>query len=219
MRKLILLLCLLHTFFFTSIAQTNVIDSIKIIPEDISVSDPVIFATFSEPFGGDCTYQLNIDSIIDTKIYISGKFESDTKCMGQGANNTINIGLFPAGTYELIYKFIDIKPEDSIVPNVPTETYSIVFVVSQLSEIQNIKIEESYLLYPNPCDSHINILFPDIDNEIKHIQLFDIFGKLVYEKDVSQNSLQMNMISYNQGIYFIRIISSKSEHKYKIIKK
>jgi hypothetical protein len=217
MKKLILLI-LLHIFFFTSIAQTNVIDSIKIIPENISVSDPVLFATFSEPFGGDCTYQLNIDSIIDTKIYVSGKFESDAKCKGQGANDTINIGLFPTGTYELIYNFIDIKRENDIVPNVPTETYSITFVVSQISKVQDIKIKEFYL-YPNPCDSYFNIIFPDIDNEIKHIQLFDIFGKLIYEKYVNQNSLQINMSLYSQGIYFVKIVSNKSEYKCKIIKK
>jgi len=218
MRKLIILLSLLHLFFFTSIAQTNVIDSIKIMPRNISVSDPVLFATFTKPFGGDCTYQLNIDSIIDTNIYVSGKFESDVKCMGKGANDTIDIGLFPAGTYELIYKFIDIKRGDNIVPNVPTETYSIKFVVSTSSKVQDVKIKE-FDLYPNPCNSYINILSPDINNEIKYIQMFNIFGKMIYEKDVNQSLLQINMSSYNQGIYFIRIVSNKSEYKHKIIKR
>ena len=218
MRKLIILLSLLHLFFFTSIAQTNVIDSIKVMPRNISVSDPVLFATFSKPFGGDCTYQLNIDSIIDTKIYVSGKFESDAKCAYKGANDTIDIGLLPAGTYELIYKFIDIKREDDIVPNVPTETYSIAFVVSLSSKVQDVKIKE-FDLYPNPCNSHINIVFPNTDNQIRHIQLFDIFGKMIDEKNVNQNLLQINMSSYNQGIYFIRIVSNKSEYKHKIIKR
>ena len=218
MRKLIILLSLLHLFFFTSIAQANVIDSIKIMPKNISVSDPVLFATFSKPFGGDCTYQLNIDSIIDTRIYISGKFASDAKCAYKGANDTIDIGLFPEGTYELIYKFIDIKDEDDMVPNVPAETYNIEFVVSQTSKVQDVKITE-FDLYPNPCNSHINIVFSNIDNEIKHIQLFDIFGKMIYEKNLNQNSLQINMSPYNQGIYFIRITNNKNEHKHKIIKR
>ena len=217
LKKQMLLLSLLHIFFFTSIAQTNIIDSIKVMPKNISVSDPVFFATFSKAFSGDCTYQLNIDSIIDTKIYISGKFESDVKCMEKGANDTINIGLLPAGTYELIYKFIDIKREDDIVPNVPTETYSIEFVVSLSSKVQDVKITE-FDLYPNPCDSHINIVFSN-DNEIKHIQLFDIFGKMIYKENVNQNSLQINMSSYNQGIYFIKIVSNKSEYEHKIIKR
>ena len=218
MRKLIILLGLLHLFFFTSIAQTNVIDSIKVMPRNISVSDNVFFATFSKPFGGDCTYQLNIDSIIDTKIYVSGKFESDAKCAYKGANDTINIGVLSAGTYKLIYKFIDIKYEDDMVSNVPTETYSIEFVVSQFSKVQDIIIKE-FDLYPNPCDSHINIFLANTDNQIKHIQLFDIFGKMIYEKNVNQNLLQINMSLYNQGFYFIRIVSDKGEYKHKIIKR
>ena len=78
---------------------------------------------------------------------------------------------------------------------------------------------KEFELYPNPCDSYVNIVFSNIDNEIKHIQLFDIVGKMIYEKNVDQNSLQINMSSYNQGIYFIRITNNKNEHKHKIIKR
>ena len=219
MRKLIILLSLLHLFFFTSIAQTNIIDSIKIMPRNISVSDPIFFAMYAHPFSGGCTHQFNVDSIIiDTKIYISGKFDSNDKCgalWDKEVNDTINIGLLPAGTYELIYTLIDINHYGArYLP----ETYSIEFVVSLSSEVQEVKIKE-FELYPNPCDSYVNIVFSNIDNEIKHIQLFDIVGKMIYEKNVNQNSLQINMSSYNQGIYFIRITNNKNEYKYKIIKR
>jgi len=94
-------------------------------------------------------------------------------------------------------------------------TFQAVFSVSL--KIQDVEIQE-FDLYPNPCNSYINISFPDLDNEIKYIQMFDISGKLIYEENTNQNSLQINMSSYNQGIYFIRIVSNKSEYKHKIIK-
>ena len=217
MRKFMLLLSLVYLFFITSIAQTNIIDSIKVMPKNISVSDSVLFAAYAEPFtfSGDCTYLLNVDSIVVTKIYISGKFDSNNKCWDKGINDSINIGLLPAGTYELIYKFIDINEYGAVYP---IETYSIEFVVSLFSDIQEVKIKEIDL-FPNPCDSHINILFSNIDNEIKHIQLFDIFGKMIYEEKVNQNSSQINISSYSQGIYFIKMLSNKGVYKHKIIKK
>jgi len=95
-------------------------------------------------------------------------------------------------------------------------TFQVIFPVS--SKVKDVKIKEIDL-FPNPCDSYINILFPNMDNEIKHIQLFNFFGKMVYEENVNQNSLQINMSSHNQGVYFIRIISDESEHKHKIIKR
>jgi len=197
---------------------SNIIDSIKIIPENISVSDSVLFATYAKPyiFEGGRTYQLNIDSIKEKKIYISGKFDSSNRNSPWIIrNSTVNIGLLPAGTYELIYKFIDINPNGAMFP---IETYSINFVVSENSKVQDVKIKE-FDLYPNPCNSYINISFPDTDNEIRHVQMFDISGKLIYEENTNQNSLQINMSSYNRGIYFIRVVSSKSEYKHKIIKR
>jgi len=178
--------------------------------------DFALFAAYAKPFtlSGDCTYQLNVDSIVATKIYIRGKFNGNCKCWDKGINDTINIGLLPVGTYELIYKLIDIKPH---YPVEIREIHSMKFVVSPSSKVQDVKIKEIDL-YPNPCDSHINIIFSN-DNEIKHIQLFDIFGKMIYEEDINLNSLQIDMSSYNQGFYFIRIVSNKSEYKYKIIKK
>jgi len=216
--KKILLLSLVHLFIFTSIAQTNIIDSIKVMPANITVSDPVLFAMYARPFGGGCTHRFNVDSIIDTKIYISGKFNSDSKCgalWDKEVSDTIDIGLFAAGTYEIIYKFTDINEHGAVYP---AETYSVEFVVSPSTKVQDVTIKK-FDLYPNPCDSHINIVFSDIDNEIKHIQLFDIFGKMIYEKKVNQDSLQINMSSYNQGFYFIRITNSKNEYTHKIIKR
>jgi hypothetical protein len=100
----------------------------------------------------------------------------------------------------------------------PTETYSLQFVVFSYLKIPEIKIKES-VLYPNPVDSHINILSSDTSDVITYIQLFDILGKLIYEENVNKSSLQINMSSYNEGVYFVRIISNKSEFKHKIIKR
>jgi len=218
MKKTISLLSLLQIFFFASIAQTNVIDSIKVIPKNITVSDSVLFAMYAHPFGGSCTHQLKVDSIIDTKIYISGKFDSDNKCgalWDKEVSDTICIGLFSVGTYEIIYTFMDITTSSYI--RRPTEIYNTVFDVSSL-KVSEVKINNANL-YPNPCDTYVNISFSDNNNEIRNIQLFDALGKMIYEKNMNQNTLQINMNAYNQGIYFVRIESNDGVANYKIIKK
>jgi hypothetical protein len=111
---------------------TGIIGSIKVIPENISIYDSVFFVMYAPPFGGGCSHQFNVDSIIATKVYISGKYDSNRKCgelWDKEVNDTINIGLFPAGTYKLTYTFIDINPYGSVYP---TERYNIKFVVSKL---------------------------------------------------------------------------------------
>ena len=192
----------------------GMIDSIKIIPQNPTTSGTVSFAAFSSPFIGDCSYQLNVDSIIDTTIYISGKIESDVNCYGEGANDTINLGLIPAGTYNLIYKFIDIYSP----PRIQTETYTLEFVVTISTNVQEIKKQETATLYPNPCTSYINISFSSKSNENKHIQLFDALGKMIYEKESNQNPLQIDMSVYNQGIYYVKLPDNDAINVYKIIK-
>ena len=110
-----------------TVVGTGIIDSIKIMPKKITASDYVYFETYSKPFGGGCTYYLYLDDIIDKKIYINGEYDSGWKCNDEGANDIINIGSFPAGTYELIYKFIDRRSNETY--RRPTETYNIKFVV------------------------------------------------------------------------------------------
>ena len=149
MRKLVLLLSILHIFLFTSIAQTNVIGSIKVIPENISISDPVLFVIFAPPFSGGCTHQFSVDSIIDRKIYISGKYDSNNKCgdlWDKEVNDTINIGFFPVGVYEIIYTFIDINQYGATYPTYPTEIYNLTFVVSaQITQEQADEIVLEHL--------------------------------------------------------------------------
>ena len=118
----------------TNSTDPEIIGNIKVIPENISIYDSILFVTFASPFSGSCTQQLNVDSIIDTKIYISGKYNSNNKCGAEWdkkVNDTINVGLFPAGVYEIIYTFIDINQYGAMYP---TEIHRIKFFVSPLED-------------------------------------------------------------------------------------
>ena len=78
--------------------------SIKVIPENISSLDSVFFVVHTPPSDFNLM-SFHIDSIIAEKIYISGEY---ARCLCiQATNYTVNIGVFPAGTYEIIYTAID----------------------------------------------------------------------------------------------------------------
>ena len=231
--KKILSLTLLHLFCFVLTAQNNynldesvfassniehpekIIDSIKIIPENPTRINPIRFATFSPPFGGDCTYQLNVDSVIDAKIYISGKFNNQAKCKEKGACDTVEIGLLSPGAYELIYKFIDIYDEtEGFI--IPTEEYTLPFVVDNVVGLQSIE-KQQLEIFPNPCNTYINVSFPAMNNEYKYIRLFDSSGKIVYETQTDQEQLQIDMSKYMQGVYSVWLLNN-GVSGYKIIK-
>jgi hypothetical protein len=92
MKNINILFGLLVSLISCQFAFCQKIDSMEIIPSSPTTFDSVLIATFSEPFSGDCSYELKLDSTSSNKIYISGKYDSNGKCLTDGANDTINLG-------------------------------------------------------------------------------------------------------------------------------
>ena len=124
------------------------LDSIRVTPSTATVHDSIFISTYSLPFSGDCTYELQTDSIINNTIFISGKYDSNCKCITNGANDTLYLGKFPAGTYTTDYSLIDTHGY------IQTSKLSINFTISQITGLGRSYDEEKKIkVYPNPCDT------------------------------------------------------------------
>ena len=85
--------------------------------------------------------------------------------------------------------------------------------------------DSDFLLYPNPNNGILNILINSNElNQDAKIKIFDVLGKLVYEKnffdnDYSQN-LTLNIDNLTSGVYIITVgINEKATSKKLIITK
>ena len=58
---------------------------------------------------------------------------------------------------------------------------------------------------PNPCDSYVDILFPDNNNSDLEIKMINSFGRIVLQQNVSPQTkeLRLNTSAYSNGIYII----------------
>lgn len=70
-------------------------------------------------------------------------------------------------------------------------------------------------IYPNPTDENINVLVPN-NESIKHLVLYDVFGKIVINKNTKNNVL--NLRDLKPGIYLIKVITNKNNYYSKFIK-
>ena len=176
-------------------------DSIEILPSLPNIDDYVYFRTYSQPFSGDCSYGLNIDSLNDKMIYISGKFDSNEECVTEGANDSINLGLFSAGTYTVVFSLID--SNDYFQKSEST----IDFTVSETTSLNSIDYKNKIYVYPNPCNKYLNISLLSNISENTYIQIFNSLGQLEYESHhlISDSELIIDMSNYKNGIYFLRI--------------
>ncbi|MBL7893714.1 MAG: T9SS type A sorting domain-containing protein [Bacteroidia bacterium] len=84
-----------------------------------------------------------------------------------------------------------------------------------LSGIDKYKIEKSYLIYPNPTSTYINIRFRNLDI-IDRITISDQLGNVIIQKtSVDDGIIELN--SFLDGLYFIEILSSGRSYYDKII--
>ncbi len=75
-------------------------------------------------------------------------------------------------------------------------------------------------IYPNPTNGEILVNIPQNDAVFNHtVALYDMNGRALSTKEVSSNEVRMDLSSYANGVYFIKIISGETVLTEKIVKR
>lgn len=85
-----------------------------------------------------------------------------------------------------------------------------------ITDIKEIKLEaRDVSIYPNPATSFVNITS---SQPIDHIYIYSNSGSLLKSiESVSKNAVQINLLDYKPGIYFIRIVQDNGTNNSKVI--
>ncbi len=129
--------------------------------------------------------------------------------------DTINIGLLPAGNYNLNYTvFISLSystcaPYDTVMSN-----YSFYAGPNNLKE-ENIDLAIS--IYPNPVKDLVNIISSELI-PLRKIVLFNLIGEKVLELDNFKSTDLIDLSSLPKGVYLLNIYTDKKSLTKKLIK-
>lgn len=74
-------------------------------------------------------------------------------------------------------------------------------------------------LYPNPNDGDFKLVFNEKISEEIEVNIFDVFGKLVFSLNSKETEIDFKLNNLNSGVYFIKISSSEINESIKFIKK
>lgn len=84
--------------------------------------------------------------------------------------------------------------------------------VSACTGLNNLDISKSISIYPNPVSDNLNISFSSSDIKELQISLSDITGKKLLKQTIYQNEQgQINMGSFENGIYFLNILTAEDK--------
>jgi hypothetical protein len=74
-------------------------------------------------------------------------------------------------------------------------------------------------VFPNPFASELNISFEEDNISINRIELTDVSGKLVFEKDIDQSkSTRLQLNGSAPGFYLLKVITDKNIFTEKVLK-
>ncbi len=76
----------------------------------------------------------------------------------------------------------------------------------------------NFKLYPNPFSDNIKFQFTDDFNNLQ-VSIFDVLGKLLLVKQVTQQNSVVNVNNLSQGVYILRVNQNEKSRSFKVIKR
>lgn len=168
----------------------------------------------------------NAEVIAFENDYVGGNSGYPTVSGDDGGGNAVNVAYNPAAypTYILIApnKQIietDMWPIDNAASfttffathNLAPKSCAITGINNAQETIENVTI------YPNPVLNNVHI---KTNENLKSVKVFDVLGNLLLNETISSgNQYEINMSSFQTGVYFVEINSEKGAVIKKIHKK
>ena len=70
-------------------------------------------------------------------------------------------------------------------------------------------------IYPNPTTDKVSVV--SYAATINSIEIYNINGQIVYNKDVNANAIKINTTSFSDGVYLMNIKSNKTTITRKLV--
>ena len=93
------------------------------------------------------------------------------------------------------------------------------FEISIETGVEKTGINLTASVYPNPTTNYLTLEVKDFELSTLHFQLYDLQGKLIQSKKITEAKTKIVMSNLLPAIYFVKVIQAKKEVKtFKIIK-
>jgi len=79
----------------------------------------------------------------------------------------------------------------------------------------DISQSESFIIYPNPVSDRLLVVLSE--GNIKHLQLFDSTGKLVFEQSSGLSKVELSVSEFNSGMYILKVCTDNNTYQTKIV--
>lgn len=155
------------------------------------------------------TYNVTFTVTDGANAIATASITFDNSTYTTNSNGQVTIGSIPSGTYNYTVSATGYNEVNGSVM-VYKEDVSRTTSLTLFSDIEQIVSDLAYKVFPNPSNGIFNIQCQGKNN----IQVFDLNGKIVMEKQI-ENSGQINLIQ--KGTYIIQLNNGKTNTSQKVV--
>ncbi len=110
-------------------------------------------------------------------------------------------------------RFAD-DPAYTIWQNIYINMVPIIMIPSNTQSLSEVELEKMCYLMPNPANNYFKVMS---HYTINNIQVFDMVGKMLIEKDVNYFEKEIDISNLSAGSYVVKINTAKGSVKKKLI--
>lgn len=132
---------------------------------------------------------------------------------------TVSNGLSIVGEFTAIaesFSFTYSKVDPAGVKGINLNAYQLRNTSDDVTSIDNVKLQPTYKVYPNPANDWISINLVD-KNVTTKVSIFSLQGEMVYQDILKDNSNKVNISNFKAGVYLIQFNTDEMVSTQKLI--
>jgi len=167
----------------------------------------------------------NLPFDYDVRLYNSSGSTLATSANGSTASETIIRNTTAAASYFIqVYPYGTTNFSATLCYTLRVSVGNTTFRVTENGVVEENMEElskESFVLYPNPTQNEVNVLFNAASARTFQLNIFDMVGKQVYTQQLNleegQNKYNVNVAELSKGIYFVELLNNEERQVKKLI--
>ena len=177
----------------------------------ISPSGDLDYYKFVITTGGTATITLStLPADYDIRLYSSNGTSQLAISQNGGTTSETITRTYTAGTYYVrVYGYQN--------ANNATVCYTLRVATGTATRGDELIAANKVSVFPNPVTNTVTIRIPDISG-MADVKMFDIYGKMVMQKNTGQVSTQLNIAALPAGIYLVKVMNDGKESTMKVVK-
>ena len=140
---------------------------------------------------------------------------SDTTCYGSVSSATSGLSIVDTNFTLNAASHVFFKESNPVTSKVISKDFTTICSKANTSIQNEIKQDNIIYLYPNPAQTHVYITLPTQNTDLR---VWDIHGKLVYERKNLNTLHKIDIEHFSQGLYNVELQTNHQKQFQKFIK-